>query len=301
MHAFVTGGSGFVGSWLLGHLSSVGDTVTSIPVDITDRDAVGLAIRDAAPDVVYHLAGQANVDASWTDTSGTFNVNAVGTLNVLDAVRALEHRPRVLVIGSADVYGTVRPADLPLNEDTPLRPVSPYAASKVAAEFVALQAHLGFGTPAIRARAFNHVGPGQGDGFVVSALAKRIVEAERLGHRKIPVGNLDTRRDFSDVRDVVRAYRLLIEHGTPGEVYNVCSGNEISIRQIADRLIALSGHDLELVVSGQRQRSVDVPVLSGDATRLRNATGWEPLIPLDQTLTEVLAWWRTQLDTTDAR
>ena len=295
MHAFVTGSSGFVGSWLLRHLEDSGDTVTSCAADITDAPSLQKELLAVSPQAVYHLAGQANVGASWNDTVATFEVNAVGTLNVLEAVRQLPMRPRVLVIGSADVYGTVKADDLPLTEDTPLRPVSPYAASKVAAEFVALQAYLGYGTPVIRARAFNHVGPGQNEGFVVSALAKRIAEAERAGTTAVSVGNLDTRRDFSDVRDVVRAYRLLMEHGTPGEVYNVCSGNDISIREIADRLMAASGHRLDFVVSGDQQRSVDVPVLSGDSSRLRAATGWAPLIPLDQTLADALGWWRQQL------
>ena len=291
----VTGSSGFVGTWLIRHLEENRHSVVPGTADITDSAAITAEVTSAAPDAVCHLAGQANVGSSWHTVGETFQVNAVGTLNVLEAARSMAVVPRVLVIGSADVYGTVSPRDLPITENTPLLPVSPYAASKVAAEFLAVQAFLGFGTPVIRARAFNHIGPGQGEGFVVSALAKRIVEAQRDGSPVVTVGNLSARRDFSDVRDVVRAYRLLVESGTPGEVYNVCSGNEISVDEIAQRLMVLSGASLRFEASTEQTRSVDVPVLSGDATKLRATTGWEPQISMDHTLSEVLEWWRAQL------
>jgi GDP-4-dehydro-6-deoxy-D-mannose reductase len=196
--------------------------------------------------------------------------------------------PRVLVVSSAEVYGRVQPGDLPLTEDAPLRPVSPYAASKAAAELLAVQAHLGHGLPVVRARPFNHVGPGQSPTFAVAAFAHRIVEARRTGASTLHVGNLTPRRDLTDVRDVVRAYRLLIERGVPGEVYNVCSGRDVAIEDVVRRLLELAGADLELEVDQSLLRPVDVPVLRGDGGRLHAATGWEPAIPLDETLRDVL-------------
>jgi GDP-4-dehydro-6-deoxy-D-mannose reductase len=187
------------------------------------------------------------------------------------------------------------PEQLPLTEDTPLRPVTPYAASKVAAEFVGIQAHLGFGVPVIRVRPFNHIGPGQLTSFVVSDLARRIVLAAEKGEQTLAVGNLTPRRDFTDVRDVVRAYRLVVERGTAGDVYNVCSGRAIEVGALATRLLELSGTDLEIVTDPELVRAVDVPVLLGDNTRLTAATGWVPEIPLDTTLTDVLTEARASL------
>jgi GDP-4-dehydro-6-deoxy-D-mannose reductase len=199
----------------------------------------------------------------------------------------------VLVTSSAEVYGAVtEPALLPLDEDSPTAPLTPYAASKLAAEAVVAQAHLGHGQHVVTVRPFNHIGPGQTPNFAVPALAKRIVEADRRGAPTIPVGNLSARRDFTDVRDVVRAYRLLIEFGHPGEVYNVCSGRDVSIREIADGLLTLAGTTLEFETDPSLVRPVEVPVLRGDPGRLVDATGWKPEIPLDQTLADVLAYWR---------
>jgi GDP-4-dehydro-6-deoxy-D-mannose reductase len=297
MRAFVTGGQGFVGPWLVRHLEEQGDEVIAPgpEVDITDADLMTEALASARPDAVYHLAALANVSDSWQHPARTFEVNATGTLHVLDAARKLEHQPRVLLVCSAEVYGMVTPDRLPITEDTPLRPVTPYAASKVAAEFLGLQAHLGYGLPVIRVRAFNHVGPSQSGTFVVSDLARRIAEAKRDGIKVLRVGNLSPRRDFTDVRDVVRAYRLLIERGTPGEVYNVCSGQAIAVEELARRLLALAGADLVLETDPELVRPVDVPVLLGEPSRLRDAVGWEPVIPLDDTLRDVLADWHDRV------
>jgi GDP-4-dehydro-6-deoxy-D-mannose reductase len=229
------------------------------------------------------------VAESWVAPQRTFAVNADGTLNVLDGARRLSSPPRVLVVSSAEVYGKVDATQLPIGEDAPLRPVTPYAASKVAAEFVGLQAYLGSGIPVVRVRPFNHVGPGQAAAFVVRELAGRIAAAERDGQRTLAVGNLTPERDFTDVRDVVRAYRLLIATGTAGEVYNVCSGRAVAVALLARRLLELAGADLELVTDPDLVRAVDLPVLLGDNTRLREATGWQPEIPLDTTLADVLA------------
>jgi len=297
MRAFLTGGRGFVGPWLTRHLESRGDVVvaTDHDVDVTDRDAIADAVTSARPDAIYHLAALANVSDSWRDPVRTFEVNATGTLHLLEAARRVEPHPRVLLVCSAEVYGGAAPDQGPIGEDTPLRPVTPYAASKVAAEFLGLQAFLGHGVPVMRVRAFNHVGPAQSATFVVSDLARRIAEAERDGAKVLSVGNLTPRRDFTDVRDVVRAYRLLVEGGTPGEVYNVCSGRAIAIEELAHRLLELAGADLVLEADPALVRPVDVPILLGDPTRIRDAVGWAPEIPLDQTLREVLAEWRQRV------
>jgi GDP-4-dehydro-6-deoxy-D-mannose reductase len=283
-----------VGTWLSTYLRDNGDevVVTGEEVNVTDAAAVRASVAEIAPDAIYHLAGWAHVGSSWDDPAGAFQVNAAGAVHVLDAARRLERLPRVLIVSSAEVYGTVTPDQLPLTEDSPVSPVSPYAASKVAAEVAARQAWLGYRLPVVVARPFNHIGPGQSPTFVVSALARRIVEAERSGGTVLEMGNPAPRRDLTDVRDVVRAYRLMIEQGDPGTTYNVCSGDDIVIGDLAQRLIDLSGVTLELRTGAVEFRPVDVPVLRGDASRLEAATGWKPEIPLDDTLRDVLAYWR---------
>lgn len=290
MKALVTGAGGFVGRHLVTHLGSAGDEVVVLggSVDVTDAEAVRAAVGKTAPDAVYHLAALSHVGDSWDAPARVFRVNAEGTLNVLRAC-TVGGVARVLVVGSADEYGVVDPADLPLGEDAPLRPVTPYAASKVAAEFLALQAHLGDALGAIRVRAFNHTGPGQSERFVVPAVAHRIAEAEATGDRRLRLGSLDAVRDFTDVRDVVRAYRLLVERAEPGAVYNVCSGEGVSVADIVERLVAASGAELEIVIDPELVRPVEVPRLVGDNARLREATGWVPEIPLERTLADVLA------------
>ncbi|MBI2169529.1 MAG: GDP-mannose 4,6-dehydratase [Actinobacteria bacterium] len=286
----MTGASGFVGRHLIEHLKAEGDEVAGFgpEVDIIDADAVKRAVDSAGPDAIYHLAAATHVGESWDAPSQALRVNAEGTLNVLRAAGAAGVG-RVLAVGSAEEYGIVDPASIPIDEDTPLRPVSPYAASKVAAEFLALQAFLGQGVGALRVRAFNHIGPGQSERFVVAALAARVAEAVRSGGRQIRVGSLEPVRDFTDVRDVVRAYRLVVERGAPGEVYNVCSGRGVSVKEIVDHLIDAAGGGLDAVVDPDLVRPVDLPVLVGDNSRIRSATGWEPAIPLEATLADVLA------------
>ena len=294
MNAFVTGGTGFVGGWLGRHLQQSGDDVVIADdnLDITDGPAVVKAVEEAAPDAVYHLAALTHVGESWGAPEETFRVNALGTLCLLEAVRYLPVPPRVLLVSSAEVYGAVRTEDLPLTEASPLRPTTPYAVSKVAAEFVAMQAFLAHGVPVVTARAFNHAGPGQSPRFVVSSLARQVAALERDGGSVLKVGSLTPRRDLTDVRDVVRAYRLLVERGTPGEVYQVCSGVAVSVQEIADRLLAIAGTDAVIELDPELARPVDVPVLVGDPDRLHAATGWEPGYELDETLTDTLHWWR---------
>lgn len=299
MRALVTGAGGFVGGHLVRHLRACGDDVVELEgridgIDITVADDITEAIVKAEPDVVYHLAGASDVGGSWTEPRATFLANALGTLNVLEASREAG-AGRVVAVTSADVYGRVTEAELPLNEDQPLRPVSPYAASKVAADAIAQQAWLGHQMPVIRVRAFNHLGPGQSDKFVAPSLAARIARNEIEGGDEVPIGNLTPRRDVTDVRDVVRAYRLLIEHGQPGEAYNVCSGTAVAVEEIAERLLAMARRPMRLVIDAELKRPVDIPVLVGDSTKLAEATGWAPTIDLDTTLADVLADWRSRV------
>jgi GDP-4-dehydro-6-deoxy-D-mannose reductase len=291
MKVLVTGAAGFVGRHLTAHLEACGDDV--VGVDRSDGpdllDAEGLARRVAgeAPEAIYHLGGWSDVGASWDAPLDAFRTNAEGTLNVLAAARAAGVG-RVLVISSADVYGPVPPERLPITEAHPLCPITPYAASKVAADYLAVQAFRGYGQAVLRARAFNHLGPGQTTRFVAPALAERIARNERDGGEEVPVGNLTPRRDVTDVRDVVRAYRLLVEHGEAGEVYNVCSGRDLAIAELAERLVAMAARPMRLVPDPALQRPVETPVLRGDASRLRAATGWHPEVPLERTLADVL-------------
>jgi GDP-4-dehydro-6-deoxy-D-mannose reductase len=214
-------------------------------------------------------------------------VNAEGTLHVVAAARR-HGAERVLVVGSAEEYGRVDPALPAVTEDAPLRPITPYGVSKVAASFVALQAWLGSALPTIRVRPFNHTGPGQRADFLVPALAARIAEAEDTGSRTVAVGALDPVRDLTDVRDVVRAYRLLVAHAREGEVYNVCRGTGVTVGELARRMLASARGPCELRTDPGLVRPVEVPRLVGDATKLRRATGWEPRIDLDDTLAAVL-------------
>ena len=299
MRALVTGAGGFVGTHLVRHLEGLGDEVVGLErrvdgIDVADADALTDAVVAAKPEAVYHLAGAADVGGSWAEPRETFLANALGTLNVLEASR-LAGANRVLAVTSADVYGQVRVDELPLGEDRPLRPVSPYAASKVAADALAQQAWLGHALPVIRVRAFNHLGPGQSDRFVAPSVAARIARNERDGGDEVPIGNMTPRRDLTDVRDVVRAYRLLVERGEPGAVYNVCRGTAVSVEQLAEMLLGMAARPMRLVSDPALQRPVDIPVLVGDNAALRAATGWEPTIPLARTLSDVLADWRARL------
>ena len=263
---------------------------------MADGGAIGPVVAESVPDAIYHLAALSHVGESWASPSTVLRVNVLGTAEVLAAARALGTDPVVLVVSSAEVYGSVRPEQLPLGEDAPMAPVSPYAASKAAAEEVARQAWRGYGQRVVLVRPFNHIGPGQAPTFAVSALARRIVQAARSGTRTLTVGNLTTRRDFTDVRDVVRAYRLLVEHGRPGQVYNVCSGHDTAIAEIVGRLMELTGVELTLEPDPSLVRPVDVPVLRGDHALLQAATGWKPEISLDETLVDVISYWRAELD-----
>ena len=293
MKAIVTGAHGFVGPYLTSHLESKGDEVVGIDheVDITDAEVVRARFADELPDVVYHLAAASHVGDSWSAPAQVVRINSEGSLNVLLAAVAAGVE-RVVLIGSAEEYGHVTPDQLPINEDTPLRPVSPYGASKAAAEMLASYIVRGRDLPVVCVRPFNHLGPGQSDRLVASTLAQQVARNERTGGDEVLAGDLSPKRDFSDVRDVVRAYRLLAEKGRPGEAYNVCSGRAVAIREMADILIGLSTRPMKVTLDAERLRPVDVPVLQGDNRKLVRDTGWQPEITLEQTLRDVLEWWR---------
>jgi len=275
------------------HLREQGDLVLSTAVDITDRQSLMAAFTDLKPEVVYHLAAQADVGGSWNHPLETVRVNVEGTLNVLDAARE-SGATKVLAVNSADAYGIVDEDELPLSEAAEIRPTSPYAASKAAAEMLCIQAARGYGLHVVRTRSFNHLGPGQSDRFVASAIAHRIVDNEVNGGGAVRIGNLSARRDFTDVRDVVRAYRLLMINGSPGEVYNVCSGVDRTIREVADTLVELAKGHMSLETDPDLMRPVDLQVVRGDNSKLRATTGWRALIPMEDTLGDLLQYWRDQ-------
>ncbi len=293
MKAAITGARGFVGRHLTAHLRDEGDEVAGLdlagdePVDITDLAALSARVNDTQPEVLYHLAARAHVGESWRDDDAVRHVNVGGTANVLAACAAAGVR-RIVFVGSAEEYGRVDDPSVPVRETAPLRPLSPYAQSKVEAEALALTAHRNGLLEVICVRAFNHTGPGQTPRFLVPGLAARIVRAERSRDHDIAIGNLDPVRDYTDVRDVVRAYRLLAQDGEAGRVYNVCSGRGVSVAAIARGLLARADRKLQLCVDPDLVRPADVPVLIGDATLLTDTTGWSPQISLDQTLADVL-------------
>jgi len=290
----VTGAAGFVGRHLVAHCEASGDQVIPLDrhsddaVDVTDAYAVRAAVVAAQPDTVFHLAAVSHVGDSWSAPARVLRVNTEGTLNVLRACIEADVA-RVVVVGSADIYGAVAEHDLPLAEDAPSRPITPYGASKAAADLLALQAFLGDGLATVRVRAFNHTGPGQDTKFLVPALAARIARAERDGRTEVALGALEPVRDLSDVRDVVQAYRLLAQRGEPGEAYNVCSGRGVSVADVAERMVRLSESDLRITVDPDLVRPVDVPRLVGNPSKLRAATGWDPAVPLERTIADVLA------------
>jgi len=315
LRALITGISGFVGAHLAEYLlhetdcevaGTVFGPMDSIahlrrrlqlyPAELSHLEVVSFILADAKPDLIFHLAAQPLPALSFKDPWFTLENNIRMQLNLLEAMQQLSLPARILVVGSGEEYGLIRPQDLPVTEEAPLRPMNPYAVSKVAQDMLGLQYFLSYGVEAIRVRPFNHIGPGQRLGFVVPDLAKQVAEAE-AGKRDpvIAVGSLDVSRDFSDVRDVVHAYYLALTKGEAGEVYNVGSGNAHSIRFILDGLLRLSLVPLKYRQDAERVRPVDVPCVQADVSKLRAATGWEPLIPIERSLADILDYWRTRV------
>jgi GDP-4-dehydro-6-deoxy-D-mannose reductase len=315
MKILVTGVAGFVAGHLLdllrqeepeaeifgiarphGAPAHVPGRVTVIEADLLDAAGIEAAVGLAQPDRIVHLAAQSSPRKSWEDPAGTMQTNLLGALHLLEAARKCRTPPRVLLVGSAEEYGLVAPSDIPLREDAPLHPNSPYAVSKIAQQYLGLQYALVHRLPVVSTRTFHHTGPGRGEAFAESSFARQIVEIE-LGRRGpvLSVGNLDAIRDFHDVRDTVRAYWSLLERGESGEVYNVCSGRGRRIRDLLDILLKLSGARVDIRVDETRLRTSEVAVMVGDPDKLHRTTGWEPRIPLERTVKDLLQDWRERL------
>jgi len=263
--------------------------------DILDRDLVFSHVAGFRPDYVFHLAAQSSVRRSWDDPVLTYDIAWRGQANLFDALREAGLGARVHVACSSEEYGKVREEELPIREDHPLLPASPYALSKIIQDFHAVFSYQAYGIETVVTRAFNMIGPGQSPDFVVSDFARQIAEAE-VGTREavMRVGNLEARRDFSDVRDLVGAYWQLVREGEPGEAYNVCSGRDHSIAEVLDLLLDLSGTPIKVEVDPARLRKSDIPVLRGDNGKMRELVGWVPDRPLEETLRDVLDWWREE-------
>lgn len=310
----ITGAGGFVGQHLASFLADTeGAEVLGLDLnppkfaqpwdrcefgvcDVQDRDKVFSYVEGFRPDYVFHLAAQSSVRYSWEEPQLTYDIAVKGQANVFDALRAADIDAVVHVACSAEEYGRVKEQDLPIKEDHPLRPASPYALSKVMQDYHAVFCHQAYGTRVIRTRAFNMTGPGQAPQFVVSDFARQIAEIE-TGEREpvIRVGNLEARRDFADVRDLVGAYWLLVRNGEPGEVYNVCSGCDHSIREILDMLLSFSKAPIRVEVDPARLRKADIPVLRGDNSKMTEVVDWAPVCALGKTLEDVLDWWREEM------
>jgi GDP-4-dehydro-6-deoxy-D-mannose reductase len=317
MRILITGITGFVGSHLaeyaLGrgvevfgsvrwrskteHIEELRDRVTLIESDLRDLLSVRTVLEQSRPDFIIHLAAQSFVAASWQTPVETFHTNVVSQLNLFEVMRQLGSSARFLVIGSSEEYGLVEPQELPIRETNPLRPLSPYAVSKVAQDLMGWQYFRSYGMHIVRARAFNHSGPRRGETFATSNFAKQIAEMEAgLREPVVHVGDLKPTRDFSDVRDIVHGYWLLLERGTPGEVYNLCSGVDWSIERVLNFLIGQSTlPHIEIRQDPARLRPSDVQVLRGSRQKIESALGWRTTIPLEQTLTDLLEYWRRRI------
>lgn len=304
MRALVTGASGFVGKYLVEALRGAGNDVVGaggphdggagfVPIDLTDPETIRAAFDLAAPDAVFHLAAQAFVPRAIEAPHETYQTNVLGTANVLEALRAhSKHRgesPRLLFVSSAEVYGARPPEAMPLRETLAPDPANPYAASKAAAEALVLGEAHSFGVDAVIARAFNHIGPGQNERFAVPSFAAQLAAIARGGEPVMRVGNLDARRDFLDVRDVVQAYIAIAQRGERGEIYNVASGTAVSMREVLGELIRIAHVPVEVRDDPARMRPSDTPVFVGDNTKLRAATGWKPEIPFRASIREIYA------------
>jgi GDP-4-dehydro-6-deoxy-D-mannose reductase len=314
LKALITGISGFVGSHLAeyllettdweiagtvfgpyGNISDLCGQLELYPAELSRLDVMTFVLEQAQPDVIFHLAAQPLVSASHRNPWGTLETNIHIQLNVLEGMARVSPDCRLLVVGSGEEYGLVTPKDLPIDEHTPLRPLSAYAVSKVAQDLLGLQYFLTHKLHVVRVRPFNHIGPRQRVGFVAPDFASQIAAAEQgLRPRVIEVGNLDTRRDFSDVRDVVRAYVLLITSGEPGQVYNVGSGESRAVQDVLDILLSKSMVPIEVQVDPSRIRPSDVPEAVADVTRIQERTGWQAAIPFEQSLDDILEYWREE-------
>lgn len=306
MKALITGIDGFVGYHLYKLLISQGiqvhgttinkeytnEEITVHHMNLLNKDEVIDIIKNVSPDYVYHLAGQSAVGLSWKEPVLTMNVNVNGTINLLDAIREQKINCRTLIIGSSDQYGPVTPDMCPIKETQSLNPVSPYGISKCTQEQIAKLYVDAYKMDIIMARAFNHIGPMQGKNFVVADFASRIVEIERGSEPVLKVGNLDAYRDFTDVRDIVKGYTLLLRKGCSGEVYNIGSGKSIKVKDILDILVKCSSVDIKVELDPNKIRPIDVPKVECDNSKIKIHTGWEIESEIHQTLKDTLNYWR---------
>jgi GDP-4-dehydro-6-deoxy-D-mannose reductase len=250
-------------------------------------------LTEVQPDRIFHLAAQSFVPASWKYPAETFAINATGQINLFEAILSLGISPKIQIAGSSEEYGLVNSNEVPMKETNPLRPLSPYAVSKVAQDLLGWQYFKSYGLKVVRTRGFNHTGPRRGEVFICSNFAKQIIEIEKKKRKPIIyVGNLEAKRDFTDVRDMVRAYWLSLEKGEEGEVYNLGTGKTYSIKEVLDMLLTLSKVDVKIEMDPDRLRPSDVPVLLSDSSKFKKLTGWEPRIPFIQSLQDLLDYWR---------
>jgi GDP-4-dehydro-6-deoxy-D-mannose reductase len=315
MRVLITGINGFVGGHLAEYLreqpgvelwglaleptmrlAHLQPYVRLLTADMCQREQVSAALARAQPHLIFHLAGQAFVPESFQNPAQTFNTNILAQLHIFQALIEHQIAARVVTVSSYEVYGQVRPDDQPINEHTPLRPTNPYGVSKIAQDMLALQYHLSHGLDVVRVRPFNHIGPRQNERFVASSFAKQIAAIEQKTQPSVLfVGNLSAQRDFTDVRDMVRAYALAAEHGTAGAVYNIGSGVAVTIEHLLQTLLDASSVAIDVQQDPQRMRPVDIPLVVCDSTRFRTDTGWQPRIPFAQTLGDILHDWRTRI------
>lgn len=313
MKALIIGGGGFVGPYLVRHLVNdlgyevtvtktekenlVSDIAQVVNLDILNKEQISEVLNAQRPDYIFHLAAQSSVAYSWKNPSLTIDVNVKGCVNVLDAIRDLDFKPRTLLIGSGEEYGHIREGECPITEENNSRPGNIYAATKACQNMLGKIYADAYGMDVMMVRAFNHIGPNQTPMFVVADFCKQVAEIEKgIKEPVMYVGNLTAKRDFTDVRDVVKAYALLVKDGKRGETYNVGTGHALAIQEILDTIISMSDKSIEVKIDPDRLRPVDVPIIEPDIRKINECTGWKPQILLSQTLKETLEYWRGQLD-----
>ncbi len=312
MKALVIGGGGFVGPYLVSHLIndlSMNVTVTKMEreelklqgaevlnLDILDTEQIDAVLKEVRPDYIIHLAAQSSVAVSWKNPGLTVDINVKGSINLLDGVRKLDYKPRVLLIGSGEEYGHIKQGECPIIEDNTLRPGNIYAATKSCQNMIGKIYADAYDMDVVMVRAFNHIGPNQMPLFVVADFCKQVAEIEKGIHEPvIYVGNLSAKRDFTDVRDVVKAYGLLVREGHRGETYNVGTGRAIAIEDILKMILKLSTVEIEIKVDAEKLRPVDVPIIEPDINKIVGCTGWKPQIAIEQTIKETLDYWRENI------
>jgi len=317
LRVLITGITGFAGSHLAEYCLARGDVevfgtarwrsrmdnvqhfldqITLIDCDLKDSVAVRHCLTEVRPDYIFHLAAQSFVPTSWKAPVETMTTNVVGQINIFEGMRELKLDSRVQLACSSEEYGMVYEDEIPIKETNPLRPLSPYGVSKVAQDLLGYQYHESYGLFTVRTRGFNHTGPRRGDVFVSSNFSRQIAMIEKGKQEPVvKVGNLDARRDFTDVRDMIRGYWIALENGEPGDVYNIGSGTDVTIRTMLDMLLELSSLDIEVRQDPDRMRPSDVEVLRADNSKFCNLTGWKPEIPLEKTLEDLLNYWRERV------